>query len=238
MDETGSAGSPEFDSQPRSFVSRILLTFAAPGALGDDLRGHPTWFLPTVLGALLMTGSLILIPPDVWQEFMREQMLASGQPVPANGFPISGETMRVIYGVIFPIVYLVMLLIVAALMTFSFAFILGDEIKFRSALSAVAFSGVIYSLGTLLVAPLRVAQGNLELTLGIGTFVEGSLDPGFLLYFLRSLDFFLLWAAFLFAVLVSRIVPKRTLASALVVVGVWLVGFLSFMAWVRARALG
>lgn len=223
---------------PLSFVGRVLMVFTAPGSLGDDLRDRPDWFLAALVGMLMVVAATALIPPDVWEETMRAQLMSQGAPVPAGGPPISGEALRILGAAGAAIAWIVMLLIFASVMTFFFAFILGDELRFKQMLSAAAFSYVIAGFGSLVVTPLRLAQGDPQLTLSPGTFVENALDPGFLLYFLKGLDFFALWAFVAFAVMVSRIEPRRGFGSAFAVVGIFVVALTSFFAWLQARTLG
>ncbi|UCC26679.1 MAG: hypothetical protein JSU98_06130 [Gemmatimonadales bacterium] len=218
-----------------SFLRRVGLLFGAPGALGDALRVRPAWFGVAVLGvALVLTGTL-LIPVEVWEESIRAQLMARGQA--ANTPTLGGELSRIIFAGAGAIMWFVILFVFSGVLTFIFAFILGDEGKYRHYLSAVAHANLIAALGALLVTPLKVAQRDPQLTLSLGTFVENLLPEGFLLYFLRAMDLFALWSWVVLAILISRFDPKRSVGSAAAVVMGMMLLLLGAVAWFQASQL-
>ena len=208
MEETSTPPDPPF-------LQRVVKVFFSPGELFLWLRKKPVWGMALVLGGLLLGLSLALIPSDVWVEFSRAQMAARGQDVP-GGFGGSGTLFR-----IFSIVgglagWFIWAFILAGILTFGFAFVLGDEGRYAQYLSVVAHALLISAVGAVVTAPLKIAQADPTLTLNLGTFLP-LLEDGFLFRFLRLLDLFALWGYGVMAVGVTKIDPRRGLGSAMAV---------------------
>ncbi|HSG46699.1 MAG TPA: YIP1 family protein [Longimicrobiales bacterium] len=224
------------DEPPRrGFLSRVLLTFTAPGALGDSLRAHPAWFAAAVLGAVILVGATAAIPAEVWSEFMRAQTLARGGTVQEGAG--NAELFRIIGIASAGLAWFVILFAFSGVLTFIFAFVLGDEGRYRQYLSALAHANIIGAVGALVVTPLRIARRDPQLTLSVGTFVEGFLGDGFLLFWLRGLDLFAIWSWVVLAILVSRIDIRRSTGSSVSILLGLLLILMSVVAWFQARAL-
>lgn len=217
------------------FGKRVLLTFTAPGALGDSLRAHPAWAAAALLGAVLVVGATAAIPAEIWNEFMRAQTLARGGTVQPG---MEGSNLLRIFGVVGAAVgWFVILFAFSGVLTFIFAFVLGDEGRYRQYLAAHAHANLIGALGAVLVAPLRIARRDPQLTLSVGTFLEGVLQEGFLLGWLRAMDLFALWSWVVLAILVSRVDPRRSVGSALGILLTFFLVLLLGVAWLQARSL-
>ena len=62
---------------------RFLDTFFSPAKMNAYLAAEPRWVMALVLSAALMSLQVALIPSEVWESFMREQLLAQGgTPLP------------------------------------------------------------------------------------------------------------------------------------------------------------
>lgn len=226
------------DGGPRTpFLRRVFLVFTAPGTLGDHLKERPVWWDVAFLGIALVVAANWLIPPEVWQEFMRTQALAAGQdPGATSDLPVTAVRVGTLVGA--PLAWLVFLFLSSGVMAFVFAFLLGDSGRYGQYLSATAHASVIGALGALLVTPLKIAQRDPQLTLSVGTFFQGVMGDGFLLAFLRGLDLFGLWAWVAMAVIYSRFDEERSAGSAVaLVMGVFL-AFILVVAYFQTRALG
>lgn len=216
-----------------TFPARVVMTLTSPGALGDALRERPTWFMTGLLGAVIVLAGTGLIPPEVWEEFQRAQLLAAGREVP-EGF-VDGSLIRNISLSAAGLVWFIALFIASAVLAFVFAFILGDEGRYVQYLAAVSHANLIGALGSLVTAPLKIAQRDPQLTLSVGTFLEGSLGDGFLLFFLRGLDLFALWSWVVLGILVSRIDRERSVGSAMGAVFTVFLAVVAVFAFVGAR---
>ncbi|MDT8342073.1 MAG: ATP-binding protein, partial [Longimicrobiales bacterium] len=174
------------------------------------------------------------VPADVWAEFIRAQALAAGREAPRAG---AAGAFRVIGIASAGMAWFVFLFLLAGIVTFLFAFVLGDQGRYRQHLAALAHANLVAALGAVLVTPLRIAQRDPQLTLSVGTFLEGLLEPGFLLAWFRLMDLFALWSWVVLGILLSRIDTRRSAVSATgILAGVFLVIFMG-IAWLQARSM-
>jgi hypothetical protein len=90
----------------------------------------------------------------------------------------------------------------------------GHRERFSKYLSVVSHALVIGALGSLLLVPLKIAQGDMRLTLNLGTF-SFFLGDGYPLRVLRMLELFRLWGMVVMAIGLTKIDPRRNLGSAL-----------------------
>ncbi len=207
-------------SEPEPFPlsplpSRLLQLFFSPGALFQGLRERPVWGLVLLLGAVMVAVSVALIPVDLWIQMMREQAVDRGQDLPA-GFGGAGPLFRA-FSILGGVVgWLVMAFVLAGILFVIFAFLLGDEGRYTQYLSVVSHALFISAVGALLTVPLKIAQGDPTLTLSVGTFAA-FLEEGYLFRVLKLLDLFGLWGYGVMAVGVSKIDPRRSLGSSMVV---------------------
>lgn len=195
-----------------SLPARLLRTFVAPGELFEKLRERPLWAGVLVLGAVLVGLSVILVPVEVWQEMVREQIREQGQEMPP-GFEGGGTLFRissVVGGVAFWFIWAFLL---AGLVTLFFSFLLGDEGGYKQYLAVVSHALLISAVGAVLVVPLKIAQGDPSLSLSLGTFAF-FLEEGYPLRVLKNLDLFGLWGYGVMAVGVSKMDPDRSAGAA------------------------
>jgi hypothetical protein len=192
---------------------RVLSTFYEPAALGDELAAEPRWLGALVLGAVLTVASSLLIPAEVWQTMMREQLMASGQEMPPGVEEMGANIFRIWAVVGGSIFWAIWTFLVAGVATVAFAFVLGDEGRYRQYLAATSHALVIVAVGALLLVPLRIAQSDPQLTLNVGTFF-GAPDSGYVARLLSSVDLFMLWSMVVLAIAATRIDTRRSFGSA------------------------
>lgn len=216
-------------NDPRPLWRRALATFYEPAVVGAELAEHPRWFGAALLGVIFVVASVLLIPAEIWQAMIRQQMVASGQPLPEGMGENMGRFMQ-IWGVVGGgLFWVVWILLTASIATFVFAFVLGDKGGFRQYLAATAHALLIPAIGSLMLVPLRVAREDPQLTLNVGTFF-GGLDAGYLARLLRGMDLFLLWSIVALAIMASRIDPRRSVGSGVAVLAVVVLGLLALVA--------
>ena len=230
LDEGAAGAEPE----RHSFFARAGMVFFSPGALGDSLRAHPAWGVPALAVGIVFAITTWVIPPDVWVEFNRAQMMAFG----AGDQPqISGEVFRWGSTIGGFVSWWVILFVFSGILAVVFAFILGDEGRYKQYLSAQAHAGLIGALGLVVAAPLKIAQRDPQLTLSVGTFMEGMLEEGFLLFFFRGLDLFGIWSWVVLGILISRIDRERSAGSAITIIMVMMFGLIAVFSWFGASRL-
>ena len=212
---------------PPSLPVRVVQVFSSPSRLFDRLRDRPVWFTTLLFGGLLVVVSVMALPADVWAEFFRAQMLEAGQPVP-EGLEAGGKWFRIfgsIGGVLF---WFVWAFLVSGIATVIFAFVLGDDVRYRQVLSATSHSLLIVALGGVVILPLRIAQRDPQLVLSVGTFLP-FLD-GYPAALLGSLDLFALWAFAVLGLAITRFDRKRSVGVAVTVLFAVFVGLMAVMA--------
>ena len=203
---------PEIPGLPR----RALDTFFSPGKLAEAVAQKPVWAGALILGGLLIILQTALIPVEVWEATFREAALESGAEVP-EGFEMGVGIMRISAVVGGAIGWFVFAFIMAGITTLIFSFILGDDGRYKQYLAIMAHAWLIPATVGLLMVPLRIAEGNPQMTLNLGSFFF-FLPGGYLLKVLTMLDLSQLWAWLVIAQGAHAIHPKRSFASAAVIV--------------------
>jgi hypothetical protein len=199
-------------SQLPSLPRRLLAVFLSPGDLFERLSRDPAWVGALVLGAVLGAGAAILVPPELYEAGMREQLVRAGRPVPddlsaaANIARIFGSLAALVIG---PILTAAM----AGVVAFIFTFVFGDQGTYRQHLAVVAHAFLVPAVSALALVPLKVQAADLRLRLSVGTFLP-FLEEGWLSSALGWLDLFGIWGWVLVALGVSKIDPKRSWGSA------------------------
>ena len=216
---------PSIPALPR----RVLDTFFSPGKLAEALAQKPLWAGALLLGGVLMILQTALIPPEVWEAMFRETTLQRGSDVP-DGFAMGGTFMRISAVVGGGIAWFVMSFLMAGILTLVFAFILGDEGRYRQYLAALAHAWLIPAFVGLVMVPLRISEQNPQLTLNVGAFFF-FLRDGYLLKVLTMLDLSQLWAWVVAAQGLHAIDPRRSVTSATAI----LIGFSVVMALIFAN---
>ena len=217
--EAGSAGtateSPTTAVELSPFPKRVIEVFFSPGRLVEGLAAKPLWGAALGLGVALVILQTLLIPAEVWETMIREQMIARGQDPSAF---TGGTSIVRIFGLVGGTLgYLIMAMLVAGLVTLVFSFILGDEGRFKQYLAILVHSWLITGIFGLALVPLRIAQSDPRLTLNVGTFLF-FLPEGYLLRLATMMDLTMVWAWLVVAMGARAINPRRSFGSAAAVV--------------------
>ncbi len=172
---------------------RVFQTLVSPARVMRDLRHDPR-----TIGVLLLGGALIgignaAIPADIWEQVIRNQVLAAGGELPAN-LETSAEIAKWVGTTGMVIFWPILGILVAAIYSFVFIVGLGYDGRYPQYLSVTAHALIVAAIGTLALTPLRILTGDVQLTLTMGAFLP-ILEDGFLARFLRYLDLFYLWVS-------------------------------------------
>ncbi len=186
MDET-----PEAAAAFPGLLNRFVQVFVSPGALFDRLVERPVWGGAMALGAGLVLLGVAFLPPELYLAEVRQSFLERGQPVPP-GIDNSVGLIRFGGAAAAVVSWGVLMAAFAGLVTFVFAFIMGDEGTYRQYLAVLVHAQLIAAVSGLVVLPLKVMAGDLRLLLSLGTFAF-FLEDGYVFRFLSLLDLFSLW---------------------------------------------
>lgn len=194
-----------------SLPVRVVQLFVSPGALFDQLREKPRWGWAVLVAGLVTAASMAVIPTEILVESSRAVILERGGEVPdASSFERMGAVQRwamVGGSVLFSYVWA---LVMAGVLTFIFAFMLGDDVRYRQYLAVTGHALFIRAIGSWVVTPVRLAKRDLEASLNLGLFIP--LDEGFFAHFFQSLEIFGLWTVVVLAIGVSRMARSRGVA--------------------------
>jgi len=197
---------------PAPLPRRLLDAVFSPGRMGREVADHPR-----VLGALLVCMALVafanwLIPPDLLAEMQRRAALERGVDMPVMS-ERGLQTLHIaaVFGGM--VVFAVLALIFSGLYTLIFAFILGDEGRYKQYLAMFVHASIIPALIAVPLAPLRVATGDVRFSLNLASFLF-FLPDGYILNVLRLMDLTQIWSTLVVAMGVRAIDPRRSFASA------------------------
>ena len=207
----GAAGAGDASDLP-PFPMRVVQTFFSPAELVETLTRHPAWIAAVILGAVLVIGQTLLIPAEVWDAVVREMLLRRGQEMPA-GFAAGGTVMRVTTLTLGTIGYFLITFLFAGIVTLIFAFLMGDEGRYRQYLAVTGHAWLIPALIGFVLLPLKISQENPQLTLNLGSFLF-FLPEGYLSRVATMLDLSQAWAWLVVAQGAHAIDRRRSFASA------------------------
>jgi hypothetical protein len=195
-----------------SLPVRLLQTVVSPVKVATTLAAHPKWMGAMLVGAALLALSVALIPLDVLEAAQRRAMIAAGRDM--QGIPEGARNMIRTFSIIAPAVaFVAFAFIGAALTTFIFAFVLGDGGRYRQYLAVGVHAGFIPTAAAVLLAPMRVAAENPQLTINVSTFLF-FFPEGYASNVLRALDLTQVWASLVVAQGVHAIDRRRSFGSA------------------------
>lgn len=174
-------------------IQRIVMTFTAPGSLGERLRIASPWFWTLVPVAVISAAVALLTPADLIIQAAEASAGARGGGQAPNPetivrlgriFGVAGSLLGTFVGaaVIAGVLYLV------------FNVLFGQDLTYKQHLGATAHAFWITLLGGLITFPLMVAQGDINMKLSLGLILS---DPtaSFLGRFLNGITIFGLWTS-------------------------------------------
>ncbi|MBM4183360.1 MAG: hypothetical protein FJ207_03940 [Gemmatimonadetes bacterium] len=192
---------------------RLLDTFFSPGKMVEAMASNPRWVGALLVSMVLVTISTALLPPELMVEVQRRAALARGVTPP----PMSDRTLQMIrYFSIGGSALAIALvgLLMSGIYTFIFAFILGDEGRFKQYFAVFVHAMFIPTLLSLPLVPLRIQTGDPQFSLSLASFLF-FLEPGYLLNVFRFMDLLQLWSTFVVALGAHAIDRRRSVGSAL-----------------------
>lgn len=206
--------------QSPGLFSRYVQVFFSPDDLFQGLRTRPYWVGAVLLGSGLAAVGLMLLPPDIMLETVREQSLAAGQPLPPEFEGLLddlGGAVRYIIGAFTFVFWPLTPVAIAGVVTVIFRFLIGHEGTYKQYLAVVAHAHLVTATAQVLVAPLRIAMEDAQVLISLGSFAP-FLESGYLLRFLSLVDLFGIWTWLLVGLGAARIARKKSWAVGCVLV--------------------
>jgi hypothetical protein len=200
------------EARPPPLPRRLFDTFFNPGKMVREVAEHPRWAAALLLCAALIALSTWLTPPELFAEMQRRAALERGVEV-APMTERALRTIRIASVIGGSIAFTVMGFLLSGLYTAIFAFVLGDDGRYKQYLAVFAHASFIPALITLPLVPLRVAARDAQFGLNLASFAY-FLPDGYLLNVLRMMDLTQIWSTLIVALGVRAIDPRRSLVSA------------------------
>ena len=211
MSETAAVTDP-LPALPR----RLFDTFFSPSKMAREVAHEPKWFAALLVSAVLVGLSTGLIPPELMAEVQRRTLMSRGMTPP----PTTPETLQLIRWFSIGGASVAILLVgflMSGIYTLVFAFILGDEGRYRQYLAIFAHAMIIPALLSLALVPLRIQTRDPQFALSVGSFLGAFLEPGYLLNVFRFMDLTQLWSTAVIAFGAHAIDRRRSFGSALTI---------------------
>lgn len=210
----GPAPDPDDVALP-SLPMRLAQVFYSPGHLMEALAERPRWVGPLLLSSLLVALSVALVPTEILIEAQRQAALERGGELPRMGEEAL-RFMRVVIPVTSALAIILFSFVFAGVYTVVFAFVLGDEGRYKQYLAAVTHAWFIAAVLGLLVTPLRIAMEDPQYTLNLASFFF-FLPDGYLYNVLRALDLTQIWSTLVIAQGAHAIDARRSFKSAAII---------------------
>ncbi len=211
-----------------SLPARLLAVLFSPGRLMAQLAERPKWAGAMLVAAALIGLSMGLIPAEVLMEVQREAALERGVDFPEMS-DRAISIMRLVTPIATILSTIIFSFVFAGIYTLIFAFILGDEGRFKQYLAAVTHAWFIAALISLLITPLRISTGDPQFTLNLGSFLF-FLPEGYFLNVFRAMDITQIWSTLVIAQGAHAIDNRRSFRSAATILLVIIFAFALLLA--------
>lgn len=238
MPETANPIDTPESAAPLSPLERVVNTYIEPSKTFADIKRNRSWWLPFVILTILGWIFCYVAVQHIGLDTLATNVLKS-QPknaerleksTPAQAAQMISVTKGIMEGFMIgsPVTILILNAIVALLLWFGFAFLLGGSTTFGEMFAVAIFAALpraldsIIAIVTVFVSEPQTYNLNLPSPANLGYFL-GADAPHWLTSLASSLDLFTVWSLILCGLggaIVSRVKPSRGI---LLVFGVWIV---------------
>lgn len=201
-------GDPATRAPGPGLPTRALQVFVAPGALFDELRENPKWIGALALAIGLTLLVTVLIPSDVFMEYVRGQMARRQADMPPDALERGMQVARITRYVGPVVGTAIGAFLISGLLFLVFELGMGGEAGFKPVLASTSHALLIPAVGSLLTLPVIIRTGDLAASLSLDLLAPGV--GGYVGRLLHGMNFFGLWAAVVLGIAVSRIYRKRS----------------------------
>ncbi|MFC1475139.1 YIP1 family protein [Candidatus Zixiibacteriota bacterium] len=183
----------EVKAEPKGLALKgIYEVFYKPSELFQSLKDNPKILVPYIILVIILSIQMFLLS-DLIVEMqlnspeMQEQF--QGQTPPPQ--VVNMMKYSVLIGGI--LAFTLLPLITAALALFFGNFVMGGQAKFSQLLSVMLYSGIIYMVGGLIVAPMMLAKGTMMVSLSFAILAAGQGFESFAYTALSKIGLFYIW---------------------------------------------
>lgn len=195
--QAGSAGPPSGAAAQPNLIQRVVMVYASPTKLGEILRrqSQSPWFWTLAIVAVISLLILFFLPEDLLRAAIEAQAARRPQGQGQTQDPAAALQVARIAGAAGALIgTFIAAAVIAGALYLTFNVLQGGETKYRQHLSAVAHIFWISLLGSILLLPIWISKGDMQLRLGLGLLLAEA-PSSFVGYFLNGITIFGLWAA-------------------------------------------
>jgi hypothetical protein len=207
-------GTPHALSLPARLIGAIL----SPKATFEAVVAHPSWgavvAVTAVLGAI---GWFIFLSTDVGQQAAIDQQFQQREawnmpitPQDEANINASGPFIKWLTAGSILFASPLMVLLIAGVLYFVFAAMMGGGASYKQNLAVVSHAGVVPSLVGLAILPLNYARGTMSSSTNLGVFVQMLPEDSFLVRFLGMIDLMWVWYLVVLAIGLGVLYRRKT----------------------------
>lgn len=205
------------------FGAKFINVFLNPRKTFLALDNRPTWLIPLILLILLSIFSTQMTFPMI----MNAQLdrFRTNPNIPAEQMKIIEDqiaqnmTQQRLFATIGQVVVMpIVFLLLAAIFYFVGSIVLGGDTSYKKVLAVWSWSACISILALIIMTPLILFKGNMNVTLSLALLLPSDSIDSTLYNVLKHFDFFTMWFLAVFAYGFA-LIYKFSLAKAYVAVG-------------------
>lgn len=210
-----------------STMQKIIGIYTAPRRTFEAIDQNPTWFLPFIIGVVFFLIFQFLTV-DLQMDYRMEMMEARGD-IPQEQMDVAKAQMqgpfKYIGFVAGPIVWLIMILIIAALFYVAGNLMIGGDTSFKKVFAIVAWTGLIGVISFIIMTLLILSKGTmhgvaLDLSILLDTPAIGE-DKSTLYRILSKFDVFVIWEIVLYIIGMSVTYKATVKKAAVPILSLW-----------------
>jgi hypothetical protein len=208
-------------------MQKIIGIYSAPRRTFEAIDQNPTWFLPFIIGVVFFLIFQFLTV-DLQMDYRMEMMEARGD-IPQEQMDVAKAQMqgpvKYIGFVAGPIVWLIMILIIAALFYVAGNLMIGGDTSFKKVFAIVAWTGLIGVISFIIMTLLILSKGTmhgvaLDLSILLDTPAIGE-DKSTLYRILSKFDVFVIWEIVLYIIGMSVTYKATVKKAAVPILSLW-----------------
>ena len=210
-----------------STMQKIIGIYTSPRQTFEAIDQNPTWFVPFIIGVVFFLVFQFLTV-DLQMDYRMEMMEARGD-IPQEQMDMAKAQMqgpvKYIGFVAGPIVWLIMIVIIAALFYVAGNLMIGGDTAFKKVFAIVAWTGLIGVISFIIMTLLILSKGTmhgvaLDLSILLDTPAIGE-EKSTLYRILSKFDVFVIWQMVLYIIGISVTYKATVKKAAVPILSLW-----------------
>jgi len=211
-----------------STLQKIIGIYSAPRRTFEAIDQNPTWFVPFIIGVIFFLIFQFLTV-DMQMDYRIKIMEARGN-IPQEQMDMAKTQMqgpvKYIGFVAGPIVWLIMIIIIAALFYVAGNLMIGGDSSFKKVFAIVAWTGLIGVISFIILTILILSKGTmhgvaLDLSILLDTPAIGE-EKSVLYRLLSKFDVFVIWELVLYIIGMSVTYKSTVQKAAVPILSLWI----------------